>query len=189
MRFVFRALIVLAFFSAPAFAQTQAPASPPAAAQNTVTTTGPVTSTTTIETGTLAGQALLWVYSTFGVVVGSALTRLILKLATKFGIQGAQIASDRLDDLVVRALHFGADYAAAYMKGKGEIEVKNAIVAKAVEYSQEHGASLIQALGDDPQSAKAIEGIKARIETAIADPTVPTPAVLAPTPAPALQAG
>ena len=55
---------------------------------------------------------------------------------------------------------------------------QDAIVAQAVAYTQEHGAETIKALGLDPQSGAAVEAIKAHIETAIADPMVPTPKVL-----------
>jgi hypothetical protein len=54
-----------------------------------------------------------------------------------------------------------------------------------VAYVQDHGADAIKTLGLDPQSGAAVEAIKARIETAIADPTIPTPKILDPTPAPA----
>lgn len=128
-----------------------------------------------IDSGSYAGQAVMWVFTTFGVVVGGALTRLLLLMAKKAGVQGAEVFSAQLNALVVRALHAGAVYAAENLRGKGQIEVKNAIVAQAVKYTQEHGATLIKALGDDPNSQKAIEGIKARIATVVADPAEPTP--------------
>jgi len=164
----------------PAPVSTQQIAPAPAATQNTITTTGPVSSTTKIETGTLAGEVILWVGAVFGTSIGGALTALIMRLLKNAGIQGSEILRARLQTMIVNGLNKGAAEAADALKDKGQIEVKNVLVAKTVDYVQKHGAETLKELGVDPNSNAAIDAIKARIETAIADPTVPTPAVLAP---------
>jgi hypothetical protein len=151
----------------------------------TVSTTGPVTSSTTIETGTLAGQVLLWLTSAFGTVLGTVAVGWIVRLFKLAGINATDAMRARLQQIVVNGLNAGAAAVAGGLVGKGSVAVKQPIVAVAVRYVQEHGAEELKALGVDPASDKAIEAIKARIETAIADPAVPTPAVLTPTPAPA----
>ena len=45
---------------------------------------------------------------------------------------------------------------------------------------QAHGADELKQLGVDPYDNAAIDLIKARIQTAIADPAQPTPAVMDP---------
>lgn len=152
--------------------------------QNTVTTTGPVSSETTISVGTVASQALEWVATTFIGVIGTALTALILKMFKKAGIQISDAARARLQELVVNGLNASAKAAETEMQGKGQVEIRNATVAKTVAYVQAHGADTIKQLGLEPTEQKAVEAIKARIEVAVADPAVPTPAVMdAPEPA------
>lgn len=198
IRLVAVAFIALAPFGA--FAQTSTPAtsstcgnpgqpacvgSPaPAATQNTITTTGPVSSTTKIETGTLAGEVLTWVAATFGSSIGLAVTALLLRLLKNAGFAGNEILRQRLQDMIVNGLNAGAAAAADKLKDKGQIEVKNEVVAKAVDYVQAHGADTLKQLGIDPASSSAVEAIKARIETAINDPATPTPPALDPVDAP-----
>lgn len=161
----------------------QAQPAPPTT-QNTVTTTGPVSSTTTIETGTLGGEALKWVAAVFGGSVGMALTAFLVKLLRNAGIQASDAMRARLQEIIVNGLNFAAKTAATDLAGRGQIAVKNAVVGEAVKYVQAHGAETLQQLGLDPNSNKAVDAIKARIETAIADPSQPTPAVLSPPAAP-----
>jgi uncharacterized membrane protein len=169
------------------------PATPTAGApvtQNVVTTSGPVSSETSISIGTLAGQVLTWATLAFGSLMSSFLTAYIIRLLKNAGIQGTELLSDKLDRIILNGLNSGAALATADMAGKGQIQIKNEVAARAVAYAQAHGADTIKKLGLDPQSGAAVEAIKARIETAIADPAQPTPAVLDPTKsAPGLNPG
>lgn len=184
-------LAVLAIASIAAFllvevglAQTAAPV----ATQNTITTTGPVASETTISVGTLAGQALNWIMVVFAPIIGTAIVWVLVRVLQKLGIDATDAMRARLQEIVVNGLNAGAKKIEGVAAGKGKIEIKNAIVAQAVDYVQEHGAETLKTLGVDPYSNEAIDAIKARIETAIADPMVPTPAVLDPAvPAPPKQ--
>jgi hypothetical protein len=175
--------LVVAQTTAPVV-QSTGPAVAAPATQNTITTTAPVTSSTTIDVGTYAGQALMWVASTFGVVIGGALTKLILQWAKNAGFVGSEILRQKLQDMIVNGMNAGAREAADSLKDKAQIEVKNAVVASTVQYVQAHGADTLKQLGIDPTSPIAVEAIKARIETAINDPAAPTPAVLDPVAAP-----
>lgn len=131
-----------------------------------------------VEGGNLAGQVLLWVAATFGTSIGSLLTMLLVKMMQKANLQVSQFLRDRLKEIVINGLNAGAQMAAKDLKNKGEVEIKNATLAYAVKYTQDHAADTLKKLGADPSSAKAIDAINGQIATAIADPTAPTPAVL-----------
>jgi hypothetical protein len=157
----------------------------PPVTQNTVTTTGPVSSDTTISVGTLAGQFLTWIAAAFSVPVGSALTYWLVKLAQRAGVQMTADMSAKLQGIIVNGLNISAAANADRLRGASPFTTKNVIVADAIQYAQAHGSDTIKALGLDPQSGEAVQAIKARIETAITDPTVPTPKVLDPPVVPA----
>lgn len=158
----------------------------PAAQQNTITTTAPVSSTTTISVGTLASQLLNWVMLAFSGPIGAMVVWILVRVLKKLGIDASDALRARLQEMVVNGLNLGAARIEKNIEGKGKIEIKNEIAQSAVAYVQAHGAETIKALGLDPQSGAAVEAIKARIETAIADPLIPTPAVMSPDAAPKL---
>ena len=166
---------------------------PPATApvtQNTVTTTGPVSSETSISIGTLAGQVLTWAAAAFGSLVATVFAAWGVRLFKLAGVQMSNAARTRLQEIILNGLNVGAAQATKDIAGKGQVQIKNETVASAIVYAQAHGADAMKQLGLDPKSGAAVEAIKARIETAIADPTVPTPAVLDPIKAaPGVQPG
>jgi hypothetical protein len=130
-----------------------------------------------VNVGSWASDVLMWATTAFGGVITTFLVNMILKIAKKAGVQATDALRERLSEIVLNGLNLAAADAAKQMQGKGTVEVKNAIVAKAVTYTQEHGKETIEALGLDPTSGKAVEAIRARIETAIADPNTPTPGI------------
>ncbi len=188
-------LLLAAFFAfAPMAAFAQAPAAPAAPQQvqtqaqpgwdktvpltTTIVQAPPVAPPAVIDTGSIAGQALMWVITTFGGLAGAALTGLLYRLLQKAGVDLTQAQRDKLQDIVVNGLNLSAAKAAQDMQGRGQIEIKNAAVANAVTYAQTHAADTLKSLGLDPTSTAAVDAIKARIETAIADDNTPTAAVL-----------
>lgn len=157
------------------------------ATQTTVNTTAPVSSETTISVGTIAGQVLQWIVAVFAVPIGSLITAWLWRLFARLGIEATDALRARLQEIVINGLNAAAKSADEKLKGRSPIEIKSSIVAGAIAYTQVHGADTIKALGLDPHSGKAVEVIRARIETAVADPTAPTPAAMnppAPPPAP-----
>jgi hypothetical protein len=152
---------------------------PPPVTQNTVTTTGPVSSETTISVGSMAAQVLMYVASAFATTVGTVLTWWLIRLLNNAGIQNTDLLKGQLKAVIVNGLNSAAAYGSSRLANRDPVVIKNQIVADAVRYTQDHGSDIIKKLGLDPQSGEAIEAIRAHIETAIADPTVPTPAVLA----------
>jgi hypothetical protein len=146
-----------------------------------------------IDTGGIAGEIIQWVIATFGTVIAGYVVLLVKRLAAKAGVQLSQQASDRLDQIVLNGLHAGANEAQRDLRGKGQVEVKNDTLASMVTYAQAHGADTLKVLGVDPNDPATVAALRARAERLIADPAVPTPAVLdakAPAaPAAATQAG
>jgi hypothetical protein len=114
----------------------------------------------------------------FGVPIGGLLTAWLYRLFNLAGIQAADGLRTKLQEIIVNGLNAGAKTVSEEAQGRGQIEIKNAVVAQAVTYAQAHGADTLKQLGLDPQSGAAVEAIKARIETAINDPAQPTPPVL-----------
>jgi hypothetical protein len=157
---------------------------PAPATQNTITTTAPVSSNTTISVGSLAGQVLMWIMAAFSVPIGGLIAANLVKMLKYLGVQVTQQMSDQLDRTITNGLNDAAAKAAAITKDTGVVTSNNQIVAAAVQYAQDHRSETIQALGLDPKSGAAVEAIKARIATLVADPAVPTPAVLDPPAAP-----
>lgn len=153
---------------------------PAPATQTTVQTTGPVSSNTTISVGTLAGQVLAWIAAAFAGPIGAMIVWVLVRVLKKLGIDATDALRARLQEIIVNGLNVSAKAAQERLKGQGQVEIKNAAVQNTVAYVQEHGADTIKALGLDPESGDAVEAIKARIETAIADPAAPTPPILAP---------
>lgn len=159
-------------------AHAQPAPAPVAATQNTVQTTGPVTSDTTISVGTLAGQALTWIAAAFGVPIGTLVTAWLYRLFAKAGVDMTDAMRARLQEMVINGLNIGAADASKELAGKGQLAIKDRVVATAVRYVQEHGAKELKALGVDPMSNIAVSAITARIQTAITDASQPTPKVL-----------
>jgi hypothetical protein len=153
------------------------PAEPPAT-QNTIATTGPVTSTTTISVGDLAGQVLTWAATAFGSILATVFAAWGIRLFKMAGVQISDAARDRLQAVLLNGLNNAALNVSRDLAGKGQVEVKDAVVAQAVAYTQAHAADTIKQLGLDPNNGATVEALKARIATMVADPSIPTPPVL-----------
>lgn len=148
----------------------------PAVTQNTVT--APITSNTAISVGDLAGQVLTWAVTAFGSLIATIFAAWGIRLFKLAGVQITDAARDRLQQIILNGLNNAAQNVTHDIAGKGQVDVKDAVVQQAVAYAQAHGADAIKQLGLDPTSGAAVEAIRARIATAVADPSVPTPKVL-----------
>ena len=144
----------------------------------TVTTTGPVASETTISVGTITGQIMLVIWTAFGGIIIYYGSIVLQKLAVHFGVQISEGQRAEYADHILHAVNLVAPKAAQEFAGKGQIEIKNAAVEYAIEYMRTHHDELGKAIGIDASQSLGKEQIKAQIETAIADPTVPTPKIL-----------
>lgn len=175
--------------AAPA-AVSPAPAPAPTTPASPVTVNAGPGGETTVSVGTIASQAMNWAILAFGSLLSTIFAAWGVRLFKLAGVQMSDAARARLQEIILNGLNVGAAQATKDLAGKGQVQIKNETVAAAVAYAQAHGADVIKQLGLDPQSGATVEAIKARIETAITDPTVPTPAVLdPPKPSPADPAG
>lgn len=162
----------------PATATAVAATAQPAATQNTITTTAPVSSNTTISVGTIAGEALDWAVIAFGGTLTGFGVQLLRKLAQKAGVELSDKMSQQLNETLLNGLNAAAARAETAMAGKAVVDIKSQIIADAITYAQDHRADTIKKLGLDPQTGTAVLALRARIDTLVADPAKPTPAVL-----------
>lgn len=136
----------------------------------------------TVSGGDLAAQIIEWLEVGFGGVIGTVATALIYRALNYVGIQVTDGQKAQLQSIVVNGINAAASKAAVSLKNNSalDVNVKNAIVVDAVKYVQEHAGDTIRALGLDPKSGQAVEAIRARIATAIADPNTPTDPAITP---------
>jgi hydroxypyruvate isomerase len=135
---------------------------------------------TVLHLGPILKEVIDWAITAFGAAFSAVAVALIYKVLNYMGIQVAQAQKDQLQAIIVNGLNdAGAKADAAVLADPSlNVNMKNKVIAQAVTYTQIHGKDTIKALGLDPNSGEAVEAIKARIATAIADPATPTPAVL-----------
>lgn len=145
-----------------------------------VTPLAPAVPVAVVSTGTYAGEVLTWLAAAFAVPLGGIATAALWKLFKFLGVQVTDQMKDQLQGIIVNGLNKGAANLSDKLQGQGKVEIKNAIVADAVKYTQDHAGETMKALGLDPQSGAAVEAIKARIETALNDPGTPTPPIITP---------
>src|SRR3974390_2285484 len=138
----------------------------------------------TIDTGSIAGQAITWAMAVFGPVLATMGTAWLYKLFQKAGVDLSQAQRDRLQEIAENGLQLAAHEFQTATAGKGQIEVRNKVLADAGRYTQLHGADTLKALGHDPTSVAAVDAIKARMLAAINNPDTPTPPILEDTPMP-----
>lgn len=163
----------------------------PAAPTQTTTTveSSGVPVKTTVSVGTLGSQVLDWVLVTFGSTIGLAATAVLMRWLKLLGIQASDAMRDKLQQMVVNGMNLAGAWAEENMKDRGKVEIKNEIEKRTIAYMQAHGADTFKKLGGDVMTDRAVEVIKARFETALVDPTVPTPPLITPPPVlPVIQA-
>jgi hypothetical protein len=148
----------------------------------TVQTSPPVTSTTVVKGGDLAAQIIQWLQIAFGSTAGIAFLWIATKGLSYIGIKITAENKAQLQGIIINGINAAAAKAETQLKNNPnlDINVKNQIIGDAIAYAQDHGAETIKALGLDPQSGEAVQAINARIQTALNDPTVPTPAAITP---------
>jgi hypothetical protein len=159
-----------------AFAQTVIGQTPTDPAVVTVAAPTPYT----FSAGTLVASFVNWLYVAFGGLATTMLTLWIVKVMNKLGIETTNQQRELLQTTIANGLNDAAAKAKTSADGKFTVQVQNQIVADAIKYAQDNAGQTITALGLDPKSGQAVAAIKARIETAIVDPTTPTNPALTP---------
>jgi hypothetical protein len=124
--------------------------------------------------GNLLGSFINWVWLGFGGLITSVVVLGLLKLAAMLGVQTTQQMNDRLKEAVQNGLNDAASKAQVSVDGKFNVQVKNKVVAQAIEYVKVHQADTIKALGLDPNGGEVVSALRAKAETIIADPALAT---------------
>lgn len=100
-------------------------------------------------------------------------TQALRRVADKHGIQLNEQRLERLNSLLVNGMNFAA------RNVPSGVDKRSYIIKSALEYANKHGAETLAALkAGDPSDPQTGAALTARVETLIADPTQPTPAVL-----------
>lgn len=148
----------------------------------TRTPTEPASVTTTVKGGTLAADILQWVQLGLLPAIGAALIGLIVKGMGYIGIATTAQQSDQLKKIVIDGLNSAFTYFEGHLRASNrlDIDVKGQVIADAIAYTQEHAKETLTAMGLDPKSGKAVEKIRAKIETVLNDPATPTPDAITP---------
>jgi hypothetical protein len=144
--------------------------------------TEPTSVTTTVKGGSLAADFIEWMKVVFGGTIGTAMVAALVYGLRLLGVNIVASQRAQLQEIVVNGLNNSAGNLQTMLRDNKSLDItmKGQIIAKTVEYVQEHGSSVIKALGLDPKDPKAVEAIKARIETALNDPGTPTPPAITP---------
>lgn len=176
--------VTLPIVVAPVAAQTTSAPTAPASTTTEVSSTSTAPVTTTISVGTWASETLKWVWTVVGTVlstfIGGYLIGWLRKLAAKAGVELTDAMKAQLQGQVVNGINAFVAASADWMKGKGQVEIKNELTAYVLGYVQTHGVDVLKKLGVDIQSADFKESIAGRVEKALNDPAAPTPPQLTP---------
>lgn len=155
--------VLLAFLSTAAFAQ---------AAQDP----------SVVHGGQILADVVAWGEAAFGTAIATVATAGIYRFMKWMGIQVTEGQKAQLQEVVVNGINDAAARAQVSLKSNAalDVNVQQQVIREAVRYTQTHAADTISALGLDPKSGEAVEAIRARIATAIADPNTPTDPVITP---------
>ena len=136
-----------------------------------------------VHGGQILADIVAWGEAAFGTALAAVATAGIYKFMQWMGIQVTDGQKAQLQAIVVNGLNDAAAKAQTSLRSDVALDIntKNKIINDAVVYAQVHASDTIKALGLDPDSGEAVEAIRARIATALNDPTTPTPPAITPT--------
>jgi hypothetical protein len=135
--------------------------------------------TASFSVGTWIADLLGALVALFGTVIGSFVTKWVMAVAKKAGLDATQAMSDKLNSIITNGLHDGAAKLGQDLTGKLNVQVKNQVIAQAVTYAQTHGVDTIKDLGGvDLNDPKVVEALQARAAAALS--AIGPDAVLAP---------
>ena len=178
MRMIYLASAILLAVSVPAMADVVASTPVPA----------PLDAATSVSIGSWLSDLLQGLVGIFGSVISVFLTKWVMAVAKKAGVDATQAMSDKLDAIITRGLHDAALRAGQDLTGKLNVQIRNQVVAQAVTYAQAHGAETVKDLvGVNINDPKVVQALQARAATALSaigpDAPKPAPAVAQPDPA------
>lgn len=138
---------------------------------------------TTVAFGDYAGAITMWMLPILLPLLAGFATDLYVKMRTRLGLQTSDAQRAQFQQIVENGVALGAHDAKASLSGKLTFEVKNQIMASAVDYAKNHGVDTLKAIGVDPSSPEAEQAIRARAAKMLADLDAAATAVMAGVPA------
>jgi hypothetical protein len=138
---------------------------------------------TTVALGDYAGAITMWMLPILLPMLAAFATDLFVKLRTRLGLQTSDAQRTQFQQIVENGVALGAHEARASLSGKLTFDVKNQIMASAVDYAKNHGVDTLKAIGVDPESPEAEQAIRARAAKMLADLDAAATAVMAGVPA------
>lgn len=156
----------------------------------------PVEPSTSFSIGTWIADLLGGLVAIFGSVIATFVTKWVMAIAKKAGVEATQAMSDKLDAIITNGLHSGAVELGHDLTGKLNVQVKSQVIAQAVTYAQDHGAETIKGIsGCDINDPKIVDALQARAAKLLSNigpdavlPAAPVVVVTAPAAAPAAAA-
>ena len=136
----------------------------------------PAEATTSFSIGTWIADLLGGLTAIFGSVIATFITKWVMAVAKKAGVDASQAMSDRLDQIIENGLHAGATDLGRDLKGKLNVQVKNQVISDAVSYAQNHGAETVKSISgldiNDPKTVEALQARAAKVLSTIGPETV-----------------
>jgi hypothetical protein len=115
-------------------------------------------------------------------VIAAFMVDALIKLRQMLGQNTSDAQREKLQQMSENAVNLAGHQLNHDLSGKLPMPARNEVMAMAVDYVQAHGSDTIKALGLDPTDPKAVEAIKGRIATIMANkssPPVPAAVVVA----------
>jgi hypothetical protein len=112
--------------------------------------------------GTWIADLLGTLVAVFGSVIATFLTKWVMALAKKAGVEASQAMSDRLDAIIENGLHAGALETGKQLTGKLNVEVKDKVIADAVTYAQTNASNLIAGMAN-PATKEELQARAAKV--------------------------
>lgn len=123
----------------------------------------------TVLLGNYASSILQWMLPIIAPVVAAFLVDALIKLRQMLGQTTSEAQRAKLQEMAENAVNLAGHELGKDLKGKISVPDKSAVMAKAVDYIQFHGADTIKALsGIDPTDPKAVQALQARVATILA---------------------
>jgi len=135
---------------------------------------------TIISIGSLASDILVPLLTAFATVIAAFIVGIVYRFLKGAGIAIDETYRQRLQELVINGINWGAQQLGDSVRGKGEVDVKSMLLVNVLEYVRTHGTELFSKWGVSPNTPAFEQAIEARMTRALVDPAVPTPAAVTP---------
>jgi hypothetical protein len=135
----------------------------------------PAEPTASFSIGTWIADLLGALVAVFGTAIGTFVTKWVMAVAKKAGIDATQAMSDRLDQIITNGLHSGAAQLGHDITGKLNVQVKNQVIADAVTYAQTQASDMIKGSVSDPKTVQALQARAAKVLSEIGPDAVTAP--------------